>query len=272
MNTFNWQTISKQEITACAGNRQLTAHEHAARKTHIIIPENAVLELPPLLPYPGISIIEITQKKSSRLSLFYLHDAPEGINSQLIIRTTLEENASLQSLICIAGMANTGLILETNLVGEGSSVKERTLYFGSGSQELSMFSNTTLSAENCTAEIESKGILTGRAKGRFNGNISVRRGAKKSNARLTEHTLLLSNEAQMNAIPGLKIETNDVTASHSASMSRISEEQLFYCESRGIEQRDATRLIAEGFLKIIYEGLPHEKKIASNITAKLCLL
>ena len=60
--------------------------------------------------------------------------------------------------------------------------------------------------------------------------------------------LMLDNKSSAVAEPELEIKNNEVKASHSASVGRIDEEQLFYLESRGVEKHDAEKLIIKGFL------------------------
>lgn len=272
MKTLSWKTISEKNFTSefAFGKKRLAAFERvkdsAVRKAKIIVPENAAFELPVLHAEPGIRLIEITQKPFSRLSLKYIADAAGEENSCLILRINLEEGAALESAFGMFGGSASTLIVETNLLGAGSAVREKTLYFGNENQVFDMFSNTVMHGANTAAEIDSKGILTGKAAGRFDGSITMKESAKQGTARLLEHTLLLSPDARMNAIPGLTIETNDVVATHSASMTRVDDEQLFYCKSRGIEERDAVRLIAEGFLN------SPDESMNQLIQKKLCTL
>lgn len=218
----------------------------------------------------GDSEIEIRQEPFSTLRLAYIHNGRAKSEQALTIRLFLEEGADLDCLFGIFGGLASKLILETYLEGIKSSVKQRTLYFGNENQVFNMISKTELLAPETCAEIESKGILSDEASAQFDGNIRISEKAKGSSGRLLEHTLLLSPLARMNAIPGLKIETNDVTASHAASMTRVDDEHLFYCKSRGIDESEAVRMIAEGFLKTIYRDSPWKRKIEPLIKEKLC--
>lgn len=255
---YEWKTLSEKEL----------------KRTVLTIEENASVLLPLLhSPVEG-TVMEIFQKPFSHLKLCYLHNgtAVDKATSHpvFILRIHLERGARLESCFVMAGRLSSRLFLETWLEEEESSVYERTIYFGSGEQIFDMCSNTFLKAPHTTTEILSKGILTDHAQARFDGNIHIQQTAKKSTGRLIEHTLLLSPEAKMNAIPGLKIDTNDVVASHSASVTRVDEEQLFYASSRGMGEHDAIRLMAQGFLESCYRGLPWEKEIENVIQMKLC--
>lgn len=278
MTTFDWKNISEEKIADVLNTLQsgrpkkvvgsAPYKQEAGQKMNIVVPEGQSLKLPILKAQAGISLLEITLKPHSQLKLIYLQNGAETQHSVMIIQTTLEESAHLESFFGMFGGASASLLVDTQLVGAQNTVQEKTIYIGNGDQVFDMFSNTVLIGKNSIAEIESKGILTGHAQGRFDGNIIITQSAKQSQARLFEHTLLLSPEAKMNAIPGLKIETNDVMATHSASMTRVDEEQLFYAAARGIDEETAIRAIAEGFLKTLAQSFLQPEKVEELIAQK----
>ena len=285
MTSFIWNTLSQDEAVASlatsdrvAHKKRIAAYERALetstansdyfRKTTLTVAEEETLSLPPLEAMPGITVIEICVKPHASLQIPYLHTNASA--SMTIMRITLEEGASVDLFAGIFGGTSSSLIVETTLAGAHSSTHQRTVFFGDEAQNFDIFSNTTLTGESTTAMIEQKGVLLNRAQARFDGNIIIKNTAHKADAKLLEHTLLLSSEARVNAIPGLTIETNDVRASHAASVTRIDDEQLFYCKSRGIEEREGIALITEGFLKTIYANTPFEKNLDQLIEEKLC--
>jgi Fe-S cluster assembly protein SufD len=92
-----------------------------------------------------------------------------------------------------------------------------------------------------------KGILGGRARGVFNGRIRVRPDAQKTDARQTNRTLLLSDEAQINTKPQLEIFANDVRCTHGATVGQLNQEALFYLRTRGIGLDAAKSLLVTAF-------------------------
>ncbi len=92
-----------------------------------------------------------------------------------------------------------------------------------------------------------KGILDGRAKGVFNGRIKVRPDAQKTDAKQTNKTLLLSDEAQVNTKPQLEIFANDVKCTHGATVGQLNPDALFYLRARGIGEADARSLLVRAF-------------------------
>jgi Fe-S cluster assembly protein SufB/Fe-S cluster assembly protein SufD len=79
--------------------------------------------------------------------------------------------------------------------------------------------------------------------------IKIGKKAKNTSAYLAEHAMLLSPNARADAIPGLEIESDNVKATHSASVSQIDPEQLWYLTTRGLSRDEATKLIATGFFE-----------------------
>jgi Fe-S cluster assembly protein SufD len=76
----------------------------------------------------------------------------------------------------------------------------------------------------------------------------IEKNAQQTKSFLRENVLLLSPNAKAEAIPNLEIEANDVKCSHAATISNISDEEVFYLMSRGISRKEAEELIVEGFL------------------------
>jgi Fe-S cluster assembly protein SufD len=93
-----------------------------------------------------------------------------------------------------------------------------------------------------------KGVARDKSSLKFSGKIIIDKSCNNSSSFLTERILLLSDQAHAEAIPDLEILTDEVKCSHAVSISNISEEQLFYLMSRGLNKKQAIKLIVEGFL------------------------
>lgn len=104
-------------------------------------------------------------------------------------------------------------------------------------------------APNTRAEVECKLVLAGRAQANLLGRIRVQKGCDGVQSFLTQRALLLSDGAQVEAVPELEIESNEVKCSHAASVASIDEEQLFYLMSRGLSRTVAEDLLMQSFLE-----------------------
>lgn len=104
-------------------------------------------------------------------------------------------------------------------------------------------------APHTTAQTTLKGVAFDRAELRFFGRIVIEPDCPNVQSFLEERVLLLSDQAQAEAVPELEILSDDVKCSHAASVSRVPQEHLFYLQSRGLSSIAAENLIVEGFLE-----------------------
>ena len=133
------------------------------------------------------------------------------------------------------------------LAGQGADCTLNGLYLGRGRQLLDNHTEIDHAMPNGTSHELYKGILDGRAKGVFNGRIKVRPDAQKTDAKQTNKTLLLSDEAQVNTKPQLEIFANDVKCTHGATVGQLNPDALFYLRARGIGEADARSLLIRAF-------------------------
>ena len=135
------------------------------------------------------------------------------------------------------------------LRGPGAAVGDSEVAFGSADQSFDIQTSMNHEAPQTEGRVVEKSILRGRSRSLFKGMIRIMEGASKSNSFLSGRSILLDPDAKSDAIPGLEILTNDVKATHSASVAQIDEEQIFYLKSRCLSHEEAERTIVEGFLE-----------------------
>jgi len=98
------------------------------------------------------------------------------------------------------------------------------------------------------------GIGAGKGTAVFNGRIHIHPGAPGADASLTNRNLALHADAVINTKPELEIYTDDVKCSHGATVGRLSEESLFYLRSRGLDHRQARRMLCRAFVRECITG------------------
>ena len=145
------------------------------------------------------------------------------------------------------------------LEGDGSYVEDLQLTFGDKEQNFDAFSNLVHIGRSTTARALAKGVFKDKSSSIFKGMIRIKENAKNAGSYLACHGMLLSKSAKANAIPGLEIETNDVKATHAASVSPIDEEKIFYLLSRGIDEQSARRMITLGFFDPLIKGIKSDE-------------
>jgi Fe-S cluster assembly protein SufD len=101
---------------------------------------------------------------------------------------------------------------------------------------------------NCTSYQLYKGLLNGKSRAIFNGKIYVHAVAQKTNAYQLNKHLLLGKEARVDTKPQLEIFADDVKCTHGATIGQLSEDEIFYLQSRCITQPMAVQLLSKGFI------------------------
>jgi len=136
---------------------------------------------------------------------------------------------------------------------EGGELAMNGLYSVTGSQHVDNHTRIDHLTPQCTSRELYKGILDGRARGVFYGNIIVHPGAQKTNATQTNKNLLLSKEALVDSIPGLQIYANDVKCKHGSTTGQIDEDSVFYLRSRGIDAETARAILTYAFAREVVD-------------------
>lgn len=110
-------------------------------------------------------------------------------------------------------------------------------------------------AKSGGGEMAMRAVALAKGQALLDGRIEIGLGGGGTQTYLTQEALMLDSSAKIDAIPGLEIKTNDVKASHSATVSRVNPEDVFYAGSRGIAPDAARRLLVEGFLGKLLESI-----------------
>lgn len=185
-------------------------------------------------------------------------------------RTEVAADGQVNWYLGLFGSSLSRYRTDYHLAGPGASANDSTVAFGSGAQSFDLQSNANHEAPSTEARIIEKSILRGSSRSLFKGMIRIMEGASKSNSYLSGRSILLDADAKSDAIPGLEILTNDVKATHSASVAQIDEEQIFYLQSRCLSRREAERTIVEGFLEPLSRRMSYQVRawIAHLIESK----
>jgi Fe-S cluster assembly protein SufB len=112
--------------------------------------------------------------------------------------------------------------------------------------------------KNTKSTIVSKGISAGRGQNCYRGLVKILKGATNSRNYTQCDSLLLGEQCGAHTVPYIEVRNTSSRAEHEASTSKIGEDQLFYCKTRGISLEDAISMIVSGFCKEVFRELPME--------------
>ena len=175
------------------------------------------------------------------------------------ISGTQNYNSSYQNFILSSGLKFNKIEIDINLEKEKSSC-----YIISGlnlSKEEHQEIKTQINhlAPNCKSYQKIKNVLESDSNGVYQGKIFVKDIAQKTDAYQLSKALILNDKAEFNAKPELEIYADDVKCSHGSTSGSIDAEAIHYLMTRGIELREAKKLLIKGFLNEIFDNIPEEK-------------
>jgi Fe-S cluster assembly protein SufB len=112
--------------------------------------------------------------------------------------------------------------------------------------------------KNTKSTIVSKGISAGHGQNSYRGLVKILKGATGARNYSQCDSLLMGDKCGAHTFPYLEVNNSTATVEHEASVSKISDDQLFYCKQRGISAEDAVSMIVSGFCKQVFRELPME--------------
>ncbi len=137
----------------------------------------------------------------------------------------------------------------TRLEGEGAEVEATSLLRGTNRQRFDMKHEIFHLAPRTVSSLRVGSVLSGDAKAIVRGLVRVEKNAPGCISRQKEETLLLSDASEIDAVPMLEIENQDVRCSHAATVGRLDAEKLFYLMSRGLDRASAEAILIEAFVE-----------------------
>ncbi len=193
-----------------------------------------------------------------------------------VARTTgfLQRDARLrQAVIGLGGHYNRSRN-DAEFLGTGAENELRTTFLGSSDQVHDFRTHQFHVAARTQSTLLSKGAVADSSRSVYTGLIEIEKGAKRTNARQTNHNLLLSPLAHADSVPNLEIRENDVMCAHASSVGPLDEMQRWYLESRGVRREDAERLMIQGFFNEMLTALPSDfaELVEADITTVLASL
>jgi len=173
----------------------------------------------------------------------------ESMNAFHIGTTHVQMSAASQYTSNVISLG--GFIVRNNITArfeaEGAECILNGLSLGRDTQLIDNHTVIDHAVPHCSSHELYKSILGGASKGVFNGKVFVRKDAQKTDAKQTNKTLLLSDDATMHTKPQLEIFADDVKCTHGATIGQLDEEQIFYLRSRGINLDAARDILTSAF-------------------------
>jgi len=145
------------------------------------------------------------------------------------------------------------VLLGDNSVGEFYSVALTNNY-----QQADTGTKMIHVGKNTSSTVVSKGISAGFGQNSYRGLIHVEKGAVNARNYTQCDSMLIGDKCGAHTFPYIEVKNTSSTVEHEASTSKIGEDQIFYCQQRGMKAEDAVNMIVNGFCKEVFRELPME--------------
>ncbi|MCE2497636.1 MAG: Fe-S cluster assembly protein SufD [Nitrosopumilaceae archaeon] len=205
-----------------------------------------------------MEMLNTTVGANSRLDVTTLQMFDQSAVNFSTRLTDISQDAQVNWYSGLFGAQLSRYRIDYFLRGSGASTNDSEVVFGNADQSFDIQTEVNHEAPSTEGRVVEKSILRDKSKSLFKGMIRIKENAAKSNSFLSGRSILLDPDAKSDAIPGLEILTNDVKATHSASVAQIDEEQIFYLQSRCLSKEEAERTIVEGFLEPLSRRMSYQ--------------
>ena len=210
------------------------------------------------------AVVEIVVKKGARVRYTTIQNWSNNVYNLVTKRAIAHENATMEWIDGNIGSKVTMKYPSVYLVGEGAKGETLSVAFAGPGQHQDAGAKMVHMAPNTSSSIVSKSIARGGGRAGYRGEIRVDEKAHNSANTVRCDALLVDTISRSDTYPAIDIRVDDVTLGHEATVSRVSEEQLFYLMSRGLAEDEAMAMIVRGFIEPISRELPMEYALELN--------
>ena len=157
------------------------------------------------------------------------------------------------------------------LRGEASQGEFYSIAIANNAQQADTGTKMIHLGKNTRSRIVSKGISAGKAQNTYRGLVSMHRRATNSRNYTQCDSLLIGDRCGAHTVPYIEVKNNSSRVEHEATTSKVDDDQLFYCRSRGIDEEAAVALVVNGFCKEVLQALPMEFAIEAQALVAISL-
>lgn len=244
-------------LSAIARSHGVTAVVGADGRMQLTVPDGVCLAEPVILAHASHIDVDVRVGRDASVNVVIVIPPGKGA-SRVDQRAQVAHGGVIHWQTVVLG-GNVEHSIVSILEGGGARSTADVVFYAHGTDRQNISVRNIFQAENGGGQITIKGVAEHKAHVRCDGMIDIGLQGRGTDTFLSEEVLMLDPTARVDAVPGLEIKTNDVKASHSAVVSRLSPEDLFYFASRGIGQKEARAMFVEGFLGEIVSRIADDK-------------
>jgi Fe-S cluster assembly protein SufB len=210
------------------------------------------------------AVVEIIVKKGGRCRYTTIQNWSNNVYNLVTKRAVCEAGATMEWVDGNIGSKVTMKYPAIYLMGEHAKGETLSIAFAGEGQHQDAGAKMVHAAPHTSSSILSKSVARGGGRTSYRGLIQINEGAYGSKSNVLCDALLVDQISRSDTYPYVDIREDDVSMGHEASVSKVSDDQLFYLMSRGMEQDEAMAMIVRGFVEPIAKELPMEYALELN--------
>ena len=210
------------------------------------------------------AVVEIVAKKSARVRYTTVQNWSQNVFNLVTKRAVAHEDATMEWVDCNLGSKLTMKYPSIYLLGERAHGEILSIAFAGQGQHQDAGGKIIHAAPKTTSSIFSKSISKDKGRTSYRGLLEIAKGASESKSKVVCDALLLDEESRSDTYPTIRIGEDDVDVGHEATVSKVGDEQIFYLQSRGMSEEEASKMIVNGFIEPITKELPMEYAVELN--------
>jgi len=210
------------------------------------------------------AVVEIIVKKGARCRYTTIQNWSNNVYNLVTKRAVAHEGATMEWIDGNIGSKVTMKYPAVWLLGEHARGETLSIAFAGESQHQDAGAKMVHAAPNTSSSIISKSVARNGGRTSYRGLVQVLEGCHGSKSTVKCDALLVDNDSRSDTYPYVDVRDDDVSLGHEASVSKVSDDQLFYLMSRGMEEDEAMAMIVRGFVEPIARELPMEYALELN--------
>jgi Fe-S cluster assembly protein SufB len=210
------------------------------------------------------AVVEIVVKRNARVRYTTIQNWSNNVYNLVTKRAKAEAGATMEWVDGNLGSKVTMKYPAVLLMGEYAKGEVLSIAFAGEGQHQDAGAKMTHLAPNTSSTIISKSVARGGGRTSYRGLVRVNPRAKNSKSTVKCDALLVDTISRSDTYPYVDIRTDDVQMGHEATVSKVSDDQLFYLMSRGLTEDEAMAMVVRGFVEPIARELPMEYALELN--------
>ncbi len=210
------------------------------------------------------AVVEIVVKKNARVRYTTIQNWSNNVYNLVTKRAVAQEGATMEWVDGNIGSKVTMKYPAIYLMGEHAKGETLSIAFAGEGQHQDAGAKMVHAAPHTSSSIVSKSVARGGGRTSYRGLVQILEGSHHSRSTVRCDALLVDTISRSDTYPYVDVREDDVSMGHEATVSKVSEDQLFYLMSRGMSEEEAMAMIVRGFIEPIARELPMEYALELN--------